>query len=217
MFNSCLLDAPAYHSLCSQQTKLTPTLEYIVHRKVCVEDTRSSRTLRSLIYTPRGSHPCICFWLQFDCGSSSIQKQSVSNAFQYVVPHLIGRMCMKRIIPSKADSSYKSIKKFGKNRFLGEKKCEQLKFPSLLSRINEWVNSWSFMVHSRQFMLKTHELLNERMKMMTNKNQRNHEEICDRNGFEYSWRFVWLVFAFSWADMGHSPYKRDSCRDPIQW
>ena len=42
-------------------------------------------TLRRVYATPRGSHPCNVFVLLIDCGSSIVQKQSVSNAFQYVV------------------------------------------------------------------------------------------------------------------------------------
>ena len=40
-----------------KQIELTPTLENIDTRKVCVEDTISSRTLRRVYTTPRGSHP----------------------------------------------------------------------------------------------------------------------------------------------------------------
>ena len=59
----------------------TPTLRYIDTRKVCVEGNSYLRsTLRRVYDTPRGVTPAMLL-SSFDCGSSIVQKQSVSNAF----------------------------------------------------------------------------------------------------------------------------------------
>lgn len=55
--------------------------EYIIHRKVCVETTRASRTLRRVYTTPRDSHPCNVFVCCSIVEVLNDQKQSVSNAF----------------------------------------------------------------------------------------------------------------------------------------
>ena len=63
----------------------TTTLEYTNNRKVCVEDTRPSQhTTESIYYTP-WSYLCNVFVCCSIVEVLNDQKQSVSNAFQYVV------------------------------------------------------------------------------------------------------------------------------------
>jgi len=47
------------------------------------------------------------FLISCRCGSSNIQKQSVSNAFQYVVLHLSAPSYSKDIVAEYADASAK--------------------------------------------------------------------------------------------------------------
>ena len=76
--------------------------------------------------------PQHCFRLLFDCGSSNIQKQSVSNAFQYVVLHPIGsvllrghRCRIRRIAGAKVQILFvilpSKYKKIGNNLEVGTK------------------------------------------------------------------------------------------------
>ena len=61
--------------------------EYSIPVKCASEDmVRPRSTLRRVYTTPRGVTPAM-FLSSFRCGSSNTQKQSVSNAFQYVVLH----------------------------------------------------------------------------------------------------------------------------------
>ena len=71
-----------------KQTEKHPRLEYIDTRKVCIEVTRTSCTLRRVYTTPRDVTPAFVFVQRFDCGSSERSKTKRRNAFQYVVLHL---------------------------------------------------------------------------------------------------------------------------------
>ena len=51
--------------------------------------------------------PLQCFCWQFDSGSSNTQKQSVSNAFQYVVLRLVAPSPSDDILAQRADAGAK--------------------------------------------------------------------------------------------------------------
>ena len=74
-----------------------------------IPDPRS--TLRRVYTTPRGvtQH---CFRLLFDCGSSNIQKQSVSNAFYNVVLRPSAPSSSDDITAPRADSICKDTNLF---------------------------------------------------------------------------------------------------------
>ena len=77
----------AYHSHNGKQTEKQPRLEYIDTRKVCVEDSRPSQhTTESIYYTP-WSYLFNVLDRYSIVVVSKVQKQCVSNAFQYVVLH----------------------------------------------------------------------------------------------------------------------------------
>ena len=67
-------------------------------------------TLRRCWYTPRGVTPAL-FLISCRCGSSNIQKQSVSNAFQYVVHRPRGSSLLKEYHSQWGNSFCKSTKK----------------------------------------------------------------------------------------------------------
>ena len=55
---------------------------------MCIETTRASQhTTELYMIHPPWLSPRFCLCPVFDCGSFEVQKQSVSNAFQYVVLH----------------------------------------------------------------------------------------------------------------------------------
>ena len=87
----CLFDFAVYHNLANKQTEKHPLGSILYTVKCACEDVVSPHsTLRRVyIYTPWQSlRQCFCW--QFECGSFEIQKQSVSNAFQYVVLYPVG-------------------------------------------------------------------------------------------------------------------------------
>ena len=85
MLDFCLFDNLAYHSHSKKQTKQIPTFGvYDTSVKCAWRYSYPQHTTESIYNTP-WQLLSFCFRLLFDCGSSNIQKQSVSNAFNYVV------------------------------------------------------------------------------------------------------------------------------------
>ena len=83
----CLFDNQAYHSLEENRQRNNHVEVYRYTVKCASEDMVSPRsTLRRVYTTPRGVTSSM-FLSSIRCGSSIVQKQSVSNAFQYVVLH----------------------------------------------------------------------------------------------------------------------------------
>ena len=116
----CLqLPAPsiaAYHSLAERTNRETTTLRHIDNRKVCVEDTRPSQhTTENIYYTP-WSYPGICLGSAYRLWQFRwIQKQSVSNAFQYVVPHPAAPSSSEEFMASIGRQQVQRYKKVGNN------------------------------------------------------------------------------------------------------
>lgn len=85
MLDFCLFDNLAYHSHSKKQTKQIPTFGvYETSVKCAWRYSYPQHTTESIYNTP-WHYSFFCFCLLFDCGSSIAQKQSVSNAFSYVV------------------------------------------------------------------------------------------------------------------------------------
>ena len=83
----CLFCIQAYHSLEENRQRNNHVEVYRYTVKCASEDMVSPRsTLRSLIYTPRGSHPCNVLVLNSIVVVSKRPKTKRDNAFQYVVP-----------------------------------------------------------------------------------------------------------------------------------
>ena len=82
--------------------------------KCASEDMVSPRsTLRRVYATPRGNYPCIVLVYYSICGSfETTKKLSVSNAFQYVVPHPSAPSSSDDITALRADSNCKDTNYF---------------------------------------------------------------------------------------------------------
>ena len=110
-------------SACSTSRPTTAKLEnkqrnihagvYSTPVKCASEDMVSPRsTLRSCIYYTPWQSPLHCSCPVFDCGSFEVQKQSVSNAFQYVVLCPTAPSTSDDITALRVDSICKDTKKF---------------------------------------------------------------------------------------------------------
>ena len=74
MLNSYLFVFAAYHSLAEKLAEKHPRWSICHPLSVLLRLHEPRSTLRSLIYTPRGSHSCIVLELLFDCGSFESPK-----------------------------------------------------------------------------------------------------------------------------------------------
>ena len=86
----CLFDFAVYHNLANKQTEKHPLGSILYTVKCAYEDTSFLAAHYGEYILHPVELPQHCFRLLFDCGSSNIQKQSVSNAFQYVVLYPVG-------------------------------------------------------------------------------------------------------------------------------
>ena len=108
----CPFCIQAYHSLEENRQRNNHVEVYRYTVKCASEDMVSPRsTLRRVYTTPRGVTPAM-FLSSFRCGSSNTQKQSVSNAFQYVVPCPSAQLFSKSITASRTKAFAKIRKNF---------------------------------------------------------------------------------------------------------
>ena len=101
----------AFHSLSKKQTEKHPRRSICTPVKCASEDMVSPRsTLRRVYTTPRGVTPA---FVSVCCSIVEVlndQKQSVSNAFQYVVLHPSAPSSSDDITALRADSTCKDTK-----------------------------------------------------------------------------------------------------------
>ena len=126
MLTSACSTFVAYHSHNGKQTEKQPRWSILTPVKCALRILDPRSTLRRVYTTPRGVTPAFVLDRYPIVVVSKVQKQSVSNAFQYVVLHPAALHTSVYFIAIMGRCNCKDTKSLGIKTLLGEKTTENL-------------------------------------------------------------------------------------------